>query len=212
MRKSLKIALPMLGLSTLALPLVAYAGDDNLGCTFALCIASPNPMGIKECVSPVKTVLKRLAKGKGLPTCSLVNEKGSTSQNSTIPKITYSRANPIPPCPEGQKYGQDGVIYHAGKKPAGLKDNFWSVTKISGGVSSVKNGSDDNHFLGSPYSSRVCIGGNNNGTFTDNYRNSDETVRVVHQWYDTVSSVSRDGATWQFFVDVDGSYKTYHRF
>lgn len=213
MRKSLKIALPILGLSMVTVPIVAQASDDNLGCTFALCIASPNPMGIKECVSPVKTVLKRLAKGKGLPTCSLVNEKGTTSQLTSVPKITYARANPIPPCPQGQTYGADNVIYHAGAKPAGLKDSSFTITKISGGVQSVKNGNEDSSVFNlSPYQSRVCIGGQSLGTFTDRYRNGDDYVTIKHEWRQNVSSVTRDGATWEFNVDVDGNYKTYHRF
>lgn len=211
MRKSLKIALPILGLSMVTVPIVAQASDDNLGCTFALCIASPNPMGIKECVSPVKTVLKRLAKGKGLPTCSLVNEKGTTSQLTSIPKITYARATPLPPCPVGQKFGADNVVYHAGAKPTGLVDKFWTKTNISGGIQSIKSGGDDTLWQ-SPYRSRVCIGGSYLGAFTDRYRDSDETVSIVHQWYQNVTSVTPDGATWEFNVDVDGNYKTYHRF
>lgn len=206
-----KFALPLVIMGSA--PVVAYA-EDMLGCTFALCIASPNPMGIAECVSPVKTVLKRLAKGKSLPTCALVNANGQTSTNTSIPKITYARANPIPPCPAGQTYGKDGVIYHTGNKPSGLWDNPFTITNISGGSQSIKNGSDDSIALGqSPYSSRVCIGGQSNGTYADRVQGNDGDLNtIVHEWRDSVSNVTADGATWEFHTVVDNNYQTVHRF
>lgn len=123
---------------------VAMAGDENLGCTFVLCMAAKNPLGIAECVSPVKKVLKMVKKGKRPPICKMANGKEygytiievidgkkttikpPTNDNEAV--ITYSIQKPeedttssLMPlyCPKGYQMTNtnDGAMYHSGKMP-----------------------------------------------------------------------------------------------
>lgn len=65
------LALPMLGLSTLA-------KADNYGCEAVLCFAGGK--NINECQPTIKRVMRDLAKGKGFPHCTFVDAKGGQSQ------------------------------------------------------------------------------------------------------------------------------------
>ncbi|OBX64353.1 hypothetical protein A9299_10130 [Moraxella osloensis] len=144
MRKAVKVVLPLMGLSALvAMPTVAMAGDENLGCEFVLCMGSPNPLGIKECVSPVKKVLKMVKKGKKPPMCKM--QDGTEYKYSVRPKLLdkpISGLNPnnkgvtLPPlgaggnyipvpsttnyCPKGLVTSSydESVIFHTGALPA----------------------------------------------------------------------------------------------
>ena len=49
-------------------PRVAYAVD---GCLVLLCFAAPSWRSIPQCVSPIKQVLRDLARGKPFPTCGM---------------------------------------------------------------------------------------------------------------------------------------------
>lgn len=122
---------------------VAMASDDNLGCEFVLCMGAPNPLGIKECVSPVKKVLKMVKKGKKPPICKMADGKNydysvqvigrkkpvaglnPNNKGVTMPPLgAGSNYIPIPSttnyCPKGlvtSNYDKN-VVFHTGALPA----------------------------------------------------------------------------------------------
>lgn len=196
-------------LGTIAIASSAYSAD---GCKFLLCMGAPNPMGISECAGTVKEVLKDLRKGKGLPTCTLENGKNSKSAGTFV---DYRRATLVPTCPEGYRQGSDGVIYHAGQKPANARDR----TRYSGGVVSDYS----KKYLGFPYfgdgyKARACIAGSSNGsipsyTYTTRVGGDIERVRVPKQeWVDKAVLMTPDGASYEFTFFVDDAPFSKHRF
>lgn len=198
-----------LGLLLIAGTVTASAAD---GCKFLLCMGAPNPMGIAECAPTVKEVIRDLRKGKGLPSCKLSNGRGSETEGSYV---TYRRANLTPDCPAGYRQGSDGVIYHAGQKPANARDR----TRYSGGVVSDYS----KKYLGFPYfgdgyKARACIAGTSNGfipSYTYNTRvgGDIEHVRVPKQeWVDKAVLMTPDGASYEFTMFVDKDIYSSHRF
>lgn len=67
------------GIISVIVPSTAYAAD---GCKFLLCIAGPW-RSIGECVSTVKEVLRDIAKGRGIPSCSM-SGSGNTATNNWV--------------------------------------------------------------------------------------------------------------------------------
>ncbi|RZI60593.1 MAG: hypothetical protein EOP14_00515 [Pseudomonas sp.] len=79
-RKSTMATIPaacLAGIFTLAAPATVYAAD---GCKFLLCIAGPW-RSISECVPTVREVFRDLAKGHGIPSCSMSGSGNSASNN-----------------------------------------------------------------------------------------------------------------------------------
>lgn len=173
-------------------------------------MGAPNPMGIAECAPTVKKVLRDLSKGRGLPVCTLESGLDSKSSGSYV---TYTRASYTPRCPNGYVQGSDGVFYHQGNKPEGYGFN------IRGGSQNVRI-TDDGDGIGifrglrGEYSQRICVSGNNNGSYT--WRSGsrfDEDYKVeTHTWYDLVSVMKPDGAVYEFTLHVDNAPYSIHRF
>lgn len=148
MNKAKLVATCILGISSIGAMGVAQAATEDLGCTFVLCMAAPNPLGIAECVSPVKKVLKSIAKGKKPPICKMedgkpykydvtvinnVKKPPVTTQPKELPKDkpvlaplgAGNNGVPIPSttayCPKGyiiNNFGDD-MIFHTGALPSG---------------------------------------------------------------------------------------------
>ena len=194
--------------ATTLFSLSAQAAD---GCKFLLCMGAPNPMGIAECAPTVKEVLRDLSKGRGLPTCKL--ESGLDSKTSGS-YVTYARASYTPRCPKGYAQGSDGVFYHQGTRPEGRGFNF----RVSGGSQNIRITNDEGLWRGrrGEYSQRVCVSGNNNGSHTwysgSRYRKDSDYRRETHTWYDLVSVMRPDGATYEFTLHVDNAPYSMHRF
>lgn len=190
------------------LPLVATTAQAADGCKFMLCMGAPNPMGVNECVSTVKDVLRDLAKGKSMPTCSLVDGTDSKASGSWV---DHERASLTAMCPDGYRQGQDNVIYHSGQKPASVSNR----ALVSGGGQSVKT---TGLFGSTDYKARSCIKGNLNGSIPSySYRTSKngdiQTVKVPRQeWYDQRTMMTADGADYEFTFYVDGQPFSKHRF
>jgi hypothetical protein len=180
---------------------VAQAAD---GCKFLLCMGAPNPMGIAECASTVRDVMRDLAKGKSLPSCALA---GSSENGGTGSYVNYYRAPKIPPCPMGMGYGSDNVRYHQGKRTT---NDF-----IGGAMSNVyqeEYGSANSPRYRKAYRSRVCVGGEKYAQATNRERQDGSIVRRTHEWHERVVNVSPDGAQYQFNMFVDGQLHSNHRF
>lgn len=124
---------------------VAMADDEDLGCEFVLCMGAKNPLGIAECVSPVKKVLKMVKKGKKPPICRGQDGKKIDYSVSFIPPKPVASDRPksngggvtMPPlgagnnniptpsqtefCPSGlttSNYGGN-TMFHTGALPSG---------------------------------------------------------------------------------------------
>ena len=196
-----------LGLLLIAGTVTASAAD---GCKFLLCMGAPNPMGIAECTSTVKEVMRDLRKGKGLPSCKLSSGKDSKTEGSYV---AYRRANLTPDCPKGYRQGSDGVIYHAGKKPANARYRM----RYSGGVISDYS-KKYRGFFGDGYKARACVSGTSSGfippySYMARIGGDTERVRVPKQeWFDDVVLMTPDGASYEFTMFVDGSPFSKHRF
>ena len=75
---------------------------DDFGCKAVLCFAGGK--GVSECQDTIREVKKRLAKGKGFPHCSFVNDNGSTTDmvsQSNVWTRKLGKRNNI--CPDGTK-------------------------------------------------------------------------------------------------------------
>lgn len=194
----------------------AYSAD---GCKFLLCMGSPNPMGIPECVSTIKDVLHDLRKGRPMATCVLENGKDSKTSGTWV---DYKRPEPTPDCPDGYKQGSDNTLYIKGTIPPQL--NNYSRTKVNGGVKSTKYPRYERgdgwmaRLNAGKYSSRACIAGQQNG-YINSYsyqtrRNGErEMVTVPRQefWTDVVY-MTPDGADYEFVFHVDNQVFSKHRF
>ena len=200
-------------LAALTVSITANAAD---GCKFLLCMGAPNPMGVSECVSTVKEVMRDLRKGRGLPTCKLSNGQDSKSGGTWV---DYHRATPTPQCPEGYRQGSDGVAYHRGAKPSNIHRNpFTGELNISSGYISEKFNTDSKIvsrlFYGDGYKKRVCVKGSNNG-FVPAYRSlrkDKEFYSPRQEWFDDVVVMTPDNATYEFTFYVDNQPFSKHRF
>lgn len=199
----------------LILPIASTSAQAADGCKFMLCMGAPNPMGVKECVSTIKDVLRDLRKGRAMPTCSLVDGTDSKASGSWI---DHKKANPTPMCPDGYRQGSDNVIYHQGKKPASVGNRGL----VAGGGMSVRfsnnSGTIVDRLYGDGYKVRSCIKGSLNGSIPSySYRTSNkgdlETVTVPRQeWYNQTMMMTPDGADYEFTFYVDGQPFSKHRF
>lgn len=181
--------------SIFILPVTAVQAAD--GCKFLLCMGAPNPMGIAECAGTVREVLRDLARGKSLPTCSLA---GSSEGGGNGSYVNYSSASHIPPCPSGTHYGQDQVYYHQGNTDSsgGYKTNIDQGQSVRSGYKK--------------YQSRVCVGGQKLSASTRKKRVDGSIVNERHEWWEQVSIVKPDGAKYQFRMFIDGQLHSNHRF
>src|SRR5678809_1218397 len=70
LRSRLRYCLSTLAFAVAAalLPVKADAAD---GCLVLLCLAAPNWRAIAQCVPPVQSVLRDLARGRPFPSCSM---------------------------------------------------------------------------------------------------------------------------------------------
>ena len=148
-----KLAKVKIAVATLALggvtSVAMAAGDDNLGCEFVLCMGAANPLGIAECVSPVKKVLKMVKKGKKPPVCKMADGKNydysvraigtkkpvaglnSNNKGVTLPPLgAGGNYIPVPSttnyCPKGlvSSSYDESVIFHTGALPANYRFDF----------------------------------------------------------------------------------------
>lgn len=69
-----KLKLALLLVPAMAASTAVFA-DENYGCRALLCFAGGS--GLSECASTISKVKRDLAKGKGFPHCSFINEDGS---------------------------------------------------------------------------------------------------------------------------------------
>lgn len=197
----------------LILPIASTSAQAADGCKFMLCMGAPNPMGVKECVSTIKDVLRDLRKGRAMPTCSLVDGTNSKASGSWV---DHQRANPTPMCPDGYRQGSDNVIYHQGQKPANMRPR----SVLSGGAISQKfeSGNRLSNIFGDRYKARACIKGSLNGsvdayTYRTNKGGDLVTVKVPRQeWYSNTMVMTPDGADYEFTFYVDGQPFSKHRF
>jgi len=171
---------------------VAQAAD---GCKFLLCMGAVNPMGVAECASTVKEVMRDLAKGKSLPTCNLVSGADSKSTGNYV---THNRASYIPPCPDGTHYGSKSTYYHKGTR----------TNTFAGGYKSSFT-QDDRR---TKYNSRVCVGGQKYAAASTKRRVDGSIVNERHEWWEKVETVKPDNAKYEFFMFVDGQPYSNHRF
>jgi len=195
------------------LPLAATTAQAADGCKFMLCMGAPNPMGVNECVSTIKDVMRDLAKGRSMPTCSLVDGTDSKASGSWV---DHKKASLTPMCPDGYRQGQDNVIYHSGQKPANMRPR----SRLSGGVISQKSESGNrlSNAFGDRYTARACVKGSSNGSvsaYTYRTRQGGDlvTVKVPRQeWYDQTMIMTPDGADYEFTFYVDDQPFSKHRF
>lgn len=203
-------AMLVTGIGAMSVSMPAYSAD---GCKFMLCMGAANPMGVKECVSTIKDVMRDLRKGRGFPTCSLVDGTDSKASGSYV---AHQRANPTPMCPDGYRQGSDNVIYHQGQKPANMRPR----SRLSGGALSQKYEGGNRLFniFGDRYKARACVKGNQNGsvsayTYTRHNGGDREIVKVPRQeWYDSTMIMTPDGAEYEFTFFVDDKPFSKHRF
>ena len=172
------------------------------GCKFMLCMGAPNPMGIAECASTVKEVLRDLKKGKGFPKCKLANGLDSNSSGSYV---TPNRASITPHCPEGTTQGQDGVIYHMGKPPRHVYSEAYKQ-----GFANVISTEDVWRSKDDAYSRRICVSGQHYAT-QPTYQYGDESI-PEQQWWQNIQIMNPDGATYQFNFFIDNKLYSSHRF
>lgn len=203
-------AMLVTGIGAMSVSMPAYSAD---GCKFMLCMGAPDPMGVKECVSTIKDVLRDLAKGRSMPTCSLVDGTNSKASGSWV---DHQRPNPTPMCPDGYRQGSDNVIYHQGQKPANMRPR----SVLSGGAISQKfeSGNRLSNIFGDRYKARACIKGSLNGsvdayTYRTIKGGDSVTVKVPRQeWYNNTMVMTPDGADYEFTFYVDGQPFSKHRF
>lgn len=104
MNKNLKNIVLGFGLVSLGgLSMVTHA-DENYGCRAMLCFAGG--LGESECQDTIKKVRKDLAKGRGFPHCSFVEDNGKKTdlvQQSHKWTRNLGRNNNI--CPDGTQTG-----------------------------------------------------------------------------------------------------------
>lgn len=80
--------------------LSTVAKADDFGCKAVLCFAGGK--GLSECASTISEVKKRLAKGKGFPSCSFVDANGSQSDLvKQTGKFTRKLGRRNNVCPDG---------------------------------------------------------------------------------------------------------------
>lgn len=189
--------------------IVDDGSGGSLGCQFLLCIASPNPMSISECKPPVKKVLRRLSRGKGIPICAMETSSLFPNIKQSDVNIDYHRVKePTPDCPTGYKEGEGKGVYHQGVMPRGasrynrrnLGKGYQTQTKQK------RSGKDDSE---SYISQRVCYKGNQNG-YIPSYSRRDDFY-PAHYWYDEVKIMTEDHASWEFNVTIDDYFQK-HRF
>ena len=173
-------------------------------------MGAPNPMGIAECAPTIKEVLRDLRKGRGLPTCGLVDSSGSSNKGSYV---TYHRARPTPECPAGFKQGSDGIVYHQGKRP----ERESRFSHFSGGATNLRY-SDDSflaRYRQGEYARRVCVSGNDYGQVVTggySFRKDEDNPRVVNHFFEKVVIMKPDGADYEFIMHIDGKPYAKHRF
>lgn len=86
-------------------PATARAVD---GCTVLLCLAAPSWRAISECVSPIRQVLRDLARGKAFPSCSMAGEgNASTHEWARAPEFCPPQYTRIWDGPNGPIYACD---------------------------------------------------------------------------------------------------------
>jgi hypothetical protein len=87
----------------IAAPLTTVAHASDFGCQVLLCLANPSsnggPLGVAECVPPVKQLYSDLDAGKPFPSCDLADgNDGNGNQASSYAQLVY---DPFDPCPSG---------------------------------------------------------------------------------------------------------------
>lgn len=86
-------------------PPAAHAVD---GCTVLLCLAAPSWRSIEQCVSPVRQLMRDLARGKPFPTCAMSGAANSASHTwSAAPDFCPPQYTRIHDGPNGAVYTCD---------------------------------------------------------------------------------------------------------
>lgn len=224
MNKTKLIASSILGLSSLGMVSVAQASDD-LGCEFVLCMGAKNPLGIAECVSPVKKVLKMVKKGKKPPICRGQDGKKIDYSVSFIPSKPVAGAKPnnaMPPlgagnngipvpspieyCPTGLRTGN--AMYHTDELPVGYEaykeinlplHPFSDYRIPDTNLVTIVKGKKSNA-LGEyiSYSQRVCVPQQVKAYI--NQTNQDGKGKTLHAWVDKAVLLKGSDANKQVWI------------
>jgi hypothetical protein len=72
------LATPAFAVAAALLPVKADAAD---GCLVLLCLAAPNWRAIAQCVPPVQSVLRDLARGRPFPSCNMSGTSGTAANH-----------------------------------------------------------------------------------------------------------------------------------
>lgn len=91
---------------------------DDFGCKAVMCFAGGK--GLAECQDTIKEVKKRLAKGKGFPHCTFVNDDGSSSPSIVSQSNVWTR-----------KLGKRNNVCPDGTKTSWYKDKNFRCNAIS---------------------------------------------------------------------------------
>lgn len=181
------------------------------GCKFVLCMGAANPTGIKECASTVREVLRDMRKGKGLPTCKLVD--GRTAQ------VTAKAAPSNPECPSGWKQlpdkknaGATGANYFVQGRPTADNLKFNSVSHRFGAGQNGLVGANyfdydivDGKQVYDGYSSITCARGEHYHTLTDSYNRT-------YYFVEETKRVNKNENGFDFTLFINGQPQNTHRF
>jgi len=89
-----------------AAALLTVKADAADGCLVLLCLAAPNWRAIAQCVTPVQSVLRDLARGRPFPSCSMSGTSGTAANHwSAAPDF-------CPPQYTTSFDGPSGTIFH----------------------------------------------------------------------------------------------------
>lgn len=131
---------------------VALASD--YGCTVLLCLANPSsnggPLGIAECVPPIRKLFRDLARGHSFPSCNLAGDPFGPGTGSYAKQVM----DPYDPCPAGTRALVNSAPLASGQKDSRGRLQLTSSPAISYGDPCSGGGNCDG---GSP-GPRACVG------------------------------------------------------